>query len=76
LADTITDYKKPNGNGFLFNKFDVNEFLKAIQTAIGLYKKNRPKWNQLIRNGMSEDFSWKVSAAKYMQMYKCLISNK
>jgi starch synthase len=76
LSDTITDHKKPKGNGFLFNKFDVGEFMKAINTAIGVYRKNRPKWNQMIRNGMSEDFSWKVSATKYMSMYKKLISSK
>jgi len=76
LADTITDHKKPKGNGFLFNKFDAGEFVKAINTAIGVYRKNRPKWNQMIRNGMSEDFSWKVSATKYMNMYKKLTSSK
>jgi starch synthase len=76
LSDTITDHKKPKGNGFLFNKFDAGEFIKAINTAIGVYRKNRPKWNQMIRNGMSEDFSWKVSATKYMSMYKKLISSK
>jgi len=76
LSDTITDYKKADGNGFLFNKFDPKEFLSSVQTAISLYKKNRQKWNQLIRSGMALDFSWKVSAAKYMAMYKSLISSK
>jgi len=72
LSDTITDYKKAGGNGFLFNKFDSKELLKTIQTAISLYKKNRPKWNTLVRTCMGLDFSWKVSATKYMNLYKNL----
>jgi len=76
LSDTITDYKKNDGNGFLFNKFDAKEFLKAIQSALVVYRKNKPKWSQLIRNGMSQDFSWKVSASKYMNLYKSLTGHK
>jgi starch synthase len=76
LSDTIIDYKKSGGNGFLFNKFDVKEFMKAIKTAVGVYRSDRNKWNLLIRNGMAQDYSWKVSAAKYMHMYKTLTSTK
>ncbi|MDZ4711998.1 MAG: glycogen synthase GlgA [bacterium] len=69
LADTIVDYRKPNGNGFLFDKYDPNELMKAIKSALELFK-NKPKWNKLAREGMSLDFSWKVSALKYMKLYK------
>ncbi|MEO8210523.1 MAG: glycosyltransferase, partial [bacterium] len=74
LSDTIIDYRKPNGNGFLFDKYDSNELLKAILTALSLYK-DKPKWNKLVRQGMSLDFSWKVSAAKYMKLYKDVASS-
>ncbi len=70
LADTIVDYRKPNGNGFLFNKYDSSELLKIIQTALNLFKNDKAKWNKLLRQGMSLDFSWKVSAKKYMKLYK------
>jgi len=70
LADTIVDFKKANGNGFLFNKYDSNELLKTLLTAIDLFKNNKSKWNKLLRQGMSLDFSWKVSAKKYMKLYK------
>lgn len=69
LADTIIDYRKPNGNGFLFDKYDPNELMKAVKSALELYK-NKVKWNKLVRQGMSLDFSWKVSAQKYMKLYK------
>ncbi|HEY5534698.1 MAG TPA: glycogen synthase GlgA [Ignavibacteria bacterium] len=76
LADTITDYKKANGCGFLFNNYKQTELLKTIKTAISLYRNNKPKWHTLMRNGMALDFSWKVSAKKYMDLYKILESSK
>ncbi|MEO8666445.1 MAG: glycogen synthase GlgA, partial [Ignavibacteria bacterium] len=69
LADTIIDYRKPQGNGFLFNDYDPKELLKTVKSAIDLYK-DKSKWNKLARQGMSLDFSWKVSAQKYMKLYK------
>lgn len=69
LADTIIDYRKPNGNGFLFDKYDADELLKTILKAVELFK-DKNKWNKLVRQGMSMDFSWKVSAQKYMKLYK------
>ncbi len=73
LADTIVDYRKPNGTGFLFNKYDAKELLQTIRTAIELFK-NKSKWNKLAREGMALDFSWKVSAQKYMKVYKDVTS--
>lgn len=73
LADTIIDYRKPNGNGFLFDKYDSKELMKSIKTALSLYK-DKAKWNKLVRQGMALDFSWKVSATKYMKLYKSVSS--
>jgi starch synthase len=74
LSDTIIDYKKKNGNGFLFNKYDAKELMKVIKTALDLYKDSN-KWNKIARQGMSLDFSWKVSAQKYMKLYKDVASS-
>lgn len=74
LADTIVDYRKPNGNGFLFNNYSAEELIKTIKSALELFK-NKAKWNKLAREGMSLDFSWKVSALKYMKVYKELSSS-
>ena len=73
LSDTITDYKKPGGNGFLFDKYDPKELMKVLITALNLYK-DKSKWNKIARQGMSLDFSWKVSAQKYMKLYKDVAS--
>ncbi|MFA5403523.1 MAG: glycogen synthase GlgA [Ignavibacteria bacterium] len=74
LSDTVIDYKKNDGNGFLFNKFDAKELLGTIKNAVSIYRKNKQKWYNLIRNGMALDFSWKVSATKYMNLFKKLTS--
>lgn len=73
LADTIVDYRKANGTGFLFDKYDPKELMKAIKSALELFK-NKSKWNKLAREGMALDFSWKVSAQKYMKLYKDVTS--
>jgi len=69
LADTIIDYRKPNGNGFLFDKYDAGDLFKTVKKAIALFD-DKIKWNKLVRQGMSLDFSWKVSAQQYMKLYK------
>ena len=44
------------------------ELLKTIKKA-GQVSKNKSKWDQLIENAMECNFSWKVSADKYIQLY-------
>ncbi|HPS63995.1 MAG TPA: glycogen synthase GlgA [Ignavibacteria bacterium] len=72
LADTIINYTKPEGTGFFFEKYDAGEFLKAIKAAINVYKTDKQKWYTLMRNGMAQDYSWKSSAQKYMDLYKTI----
>ena len=72
LADTVTEYKGGKGNGFVFEKYDAGEFLKAIKRALKLYQ-NREEWIKLIRAAMAYDYSWVVSAKKYVDLYKSLI---
>ena len=73
LGDTIIDYKKPDGTGFLFNEYKPDALMKIIQTATGVFRNNKPKWHSIMRNGMALDFSWKVSAKKYIDLYKSLV---
>lgn len=75
LADTITEYKAGKGNGFLFSKYDAKELVKALKRALKLYTK-RDEWNMLIRSAMAYDYSWGVSAKKYIELYRSLIKNK
>lgn len=72
LADTICEYKNEKGNGFVFEKYDAAEFMKAIKRALKLYK-NREEWIKLVKLAMSYDFSWEASARKYIELYRSLI---
>lgn len=72
LADTIDEYKNGKGNGFLFDKYDKTAFMTAIKRALKLYK-NRDEWIKLVKTAMACDFSWEVSAKKYVELYKSLL---
>jgi len=63
LADTIN-----KNNGFVFSRYREDELLKLINQAIVVFK-NKKKWLALINNAMKCNFSWKVSADKYLALY-------
>ena len=73
LNDTVFQYD-PNtgtGNGFKFDMATSGELLESIRRAAELYQ-DKEEWRKLILNGMKEDFSWKKSAEKYIEIYKKL----
>jgi starch synthase len=74
LYDTIKAYNKytDEGNGFTFANYNAHEMKDAIGRAVELYNDGQ-KWDALVRKIMEIDFSWGVSATKYMNMYKKLI---
>jgi starch synthase len=63
LADTIN-----KNNGFIFSQYTKTELLKAINKAVAAFK-NKKKWSSLVNHAMECNFSWKVSADKYVQLY-------
>lgn len=77
LADTIVEYNSGTnqGNGFVFEKYDANELLRAIRRALDLYK-NKNVWRKLLLNAMKCDFSWEGSAKKYIELYLKVRSKK
>ena len=71
LNDTVFQYDTgtKTGNGFKFSEAASGELLKSIEQAAALYKE-KAEWKKLISNGMKEDFSWKKSAEKYIEIYR------
>jgi len=67
LAETIQDKK----TGFVFKSYNKKAFLKSFKTALSFYQ-NKNKWQELIQEAMSQDFSWKKSAKRYLKLYKKL----
>ena len=74
LYDTIHAYNKftGEGNGFSFANYNAHEMMGVIRNAMQLFT-DRRKWNRLVRNVMKVDFSWQVSAQKYIELYKSLL---
>jgi starch synthase len=63
LKDTV----QPT-TGFLFKEYDAKKLLKEIEKALAIFK-NQKKWQKIQKKGMSQDFSWKNSAKKYLKIY-------
>jgi starch synthase len=71
LDDTIQEFdpKTNQGTGFKFVNYDGPSFLQAVREALQVFR--QPKvWQQLQKNGMAKDFSWKASAAAYVTLYE------
>jgi starch synthase len=75
LADTVIKYneKTEEGNGFVFKKYDTEEMIKEIKRALKLFE-DKKIWQKIMRAGMKCDFSWDVSAKRYVELYKTILS--
>lgn len=75
LADTVIQYNKKtgDGNGFLFVNYSVKDFISEIKKAVKLFD-DKKEWIKLMRAGMKSDFSWNLSAKKYIDLYKTILS--
>lgn len=71
LADTIIDVdaQTGTGTGFVFEKYDPEEMLDAVRRAVSLFARKRI-WRKLMKEAMSQDFSWQRSAEKYVGLYR------
>ena len=71
LADSVKNYdpKTDTGYGFTFKQFSSEGLLVAVVRAIETYK-NPVVWKRIIKRAMQEDFSWKKSATKYVDLYE------
>ena len=72
LKDTVAPYNEftGEGNGFSFANYNADEMLGIIYYALGIYYDNRDAWNKIVLNAMKSDYSWDVSADKYIRMYQ------
>jgi len=55
------------GTGFVFEPFDPQALLITVVRAYESYR-NKREWMRLVERAMSQDFSWKNSARKYMAL--------
>jgi starch synthase len=73
LIDTIHDpLFSDNPTGFLFEKPQAEDLVKAIQRAFVVFTEDPQRWQLISLNGMQQDFSWNRSADKYLERYRSL----
>jgi len=72
LYDSIKPYwldgNKIQGNGFTFANYSSFELQERTEAAIALWNDASAR-KKLVRKIMETDFSWKVSAEKYLELY-------
>ena len=75
LYDSIKPYWIDNGeirgNGFTFANYYAHELLAKTEEAIDVFL-DKPAYKKLASKVMGTDFSWSVSAKKYMEMFNSL----
>jgi starch synthase len=69
LGDTIKDCRAGTGNGFVFEEYSGRALYETITQAHDLYKNREDDWKNLMREAMSSDFSWNLSAKSYANLY-------
>ncbi len=68
LNDSIKAYTGVAGNGFTFHDYNAHDMLYVINEAIRTYRDEKA-WKDVQQRAMNSDFSWKVQAGKYEEMY-------
>lgn len=70
LADTVKDFdpRTNTGNGFTFEEYDSTLLFGAIVRALETYKYPHI-WHNLMSRDMQADYSWRTSAAQYVELY-------
>ncbi len=74
LADTIKPYNEydESGNGFTFCNYNAHDMMNVIYYALSMYC-DHTKWSNLVKNVINVDFSWSVSAKKYIEIYETIV---
>jgi len=74
LADTIRD-EDGKRTGYLFRGYHQDELLEAFYRVLKAYS-HREEWREIMRRGMSGDYSWEVSGLRYIGLYLRLLKGE
>lgn len=71
LRDTVVpfDAGTGQGTGFVFQDATPEALGEAVRAAVAAFA-NPASWQQRMRNGMAQDFSWTQSATQYIDLYQ------
>jgi starch synthase len=70
LKDTVQPYNQytGEGTGFSFANYNAHEMKETILQALEVYK-DSATMKKLVKNAMTEDFSFARSAEEYAKLY-------
>ena len=71
LKDSVIDMGDPEGYGIRFDQFTTGDLWHSVKRAEQLFS-NKKQLNNLQKRAISLDFSWNVSAEKYIHLYNSL----
>lgn len=73
LNDTVQAYNEfsGEGNGFTFTHYNAHDLLYTLRRAVHFY--HLPEhWKKITKNAFAGEYSWNVSADKYVDIYKMI----
>jgi starch synthase len=78
LADSVVDtnivtFKNKTANGFVMSEASPASLLHCIKQALNVFNNDAAAWQQIQKNGMTQNLSWDKSALEYLSVYQALI---
>ena len=75
LADSVHIYDPATGtgDGVVFDNFNGEAMAWALNTALDLYAQPQ-HWQRMVRNAMTQDYSWAKQGPLYVQLYERMIA--
>ena len=71
LVDTVSHHDPVNhtGTGYCFDRYEaLDQYTCMVRAWEGF--RFKPQWKELQQRGMSNNFSWELSAKKYVNLYR------
>ncbi len=80
LADTVVDATYDSlmtgtATGFAFEHANAGAFQWTIERALGMYRQPE-QWRKVQAACVAQDFTWDLSAARYVELYRALVPGK
>jgi len=77
LADAVMDVDENPGEGtvFSFSEYRSKDLYDTVVRALSWYNKS-DEWQKIVIRGMQKDFSWDVSAKKYLELYRTAVNRR
>jgi len=71
LADTVQNFDEMTGigTGFMFDYLSPSSIYDTVTWAVWTWHNKRKAIKKMQERAMSQDFSWELSAKKYVEMY-------